>query len=856
MEVKYPADQQDDSNLPFRIRYIYDLTQDGGQGANLQVGSGPLFRGHGNLYKTQRYYVEVHNSNKAWYDVNGNASDAADRPVHRYQYTPTTASSGSTPGQNPGPLETWDTNFDENNESGLLTSVNDPSGTQQATFSYNALGKLSTKSFSDSTPTASYTYDPDGHLASASNSVASDTYVYDANGNMLSDTEGTVSDPATLTYNYYANGWRKKVSVSDPGASYSSSDTYSYRQDGLRETLAMDSQANPFSWTYTPAGREKSQSDPATGSTGFSSPYFPNGVSIGPKKESYDSATGVLTSLTMPDGLQYEGPKQGPIGYDPEEEPTGLTMAPPPGFSPGSSLNDFITAITYSYDSRGELYQTIANGDGKVFSNGPVTLTQSQFSFDHAQCESALDGCGGCILNCGGVSSVAVDENTGAVIVGQGGILGSGSGEQCRWGQFPSYDADGREATLIKTTTSFGSCNAGPPAVVDSRTYDAENHMTNDCSSTYQQGGCQGPDTMYKWGPRGELRLIDEGYGLKYTIHWDGNNVALSTDAHNNPSRYVEKLAAAGNGQLIIYDRDFGGTTVVESHTKTGDSGVTIAPSYTVPTGKWTYVNVAGTYPPSGNPPGAPPSLGIARVDGYSDGLLNSQGARVYDGNLGQWGTPDAYKGNLDNPRSQWEYEWNSNNPITESDPTGYSSEMPLSMAPFQQVNGQIEAHTEDGNTMTYLPFSDESAAHGQEWVEEPAAAFSGTVVGLAFEEFGPEVSIPVGHVSGQVIGGGLGAAAYVWCGYAQCDAPPAWWDGAWKGTDLVGNAFELDFSRLQIIATVTSRTCYCPVGTNMVAPNGFSVESFEHIGEATALYENSTEWAYGNADPYDSLKL
>lgn len=840
VEARYPPDQQNDGNLALRIRYLFDISQDG---SNLQVGNGPQFRGHGNMYKTQRYYLNV-NSNKAWSDVNGNAFDAADRPAHRYQYTPTYASSGSTPGANPGPLEIWDTNFDENNQSGLLTSVNDPSGAQQATYTYNAIGKMTTKSFSDSTPTDSYTYDPDGNLSTANNSVASDTYVYNVDGTLQSDAEGTLSDPATLTYNYYQNGWRKSVAVSDSAASYSSSDTYSYRQDGLRETLAMDSQQNPFSWTYTAAGREKSQSDPATGSGPFS-----NGITIGAKTESYDGTTGVLKSMTMPDGLQYKGP----ISYDQEGEPTGFNITFP---GEGSGSDSYITSMSYSYDSRGALYESVANGSGKVFNYGPVTLTESKFSFGHAQCERALGGCGGCITNCSGVSPVAVDENTGAAYAAQGGIYGQGSGDQCRWGQFPSYDADGRDATLIETFTSFASCNAPPPTVVKSRTYDAEDHITNDCDGAYQQGACPWTNTSFQWGPRGELRFINGGPGSKYTIHWDGDNIALSTDAQNNPSRYVEKLAAVGGGQLVIYDRDFSRTTVVESHTKTGDSGVTVAPNYSVPTGKWTFANLQGTYASGGSSPGSPPSLGIARIDGYSYYLLNFQGARVYDGNLGNWITPDLYKGNPNNPSSQWEYAWNSNNPLTNADPTGYSPDLgfPLAMSPFTMDNGQIVARDEGGETITQLPYNQESAQNGFDYADPVGGAIGSNVATLAFSESGPEVAFPLAEGTKWVAGFAAGEVAATWCGYvAQCSAPPPWWDTAWQVAGVGADLY--DFSKeLLTIARVSSKPCSasfsCAVGTGQLMQSAFDEESFGHINQAVGG-EDPIAWAYGNADPY-----
>src|SRR5580704_2170044 len=665
VEVSTPADVNIDDKQPLLARYLYDLTQDAGGGPNLQVGNSIQFHGYGNLYKTQRY-VSFNNNSPAWRDANGNAYDVANRSIHRYQYTPTTAASGNTPGTSPGPLEKWDSNYDENNQSGLLTSAVDP-GSTQTTYAYNAISYLKSKSFSDSTPTATYTYDPDGHLASASNSVASDTYAYDADGNLQSDSEGTVSDPATFSYDYYPNGWHKTLTVSDTDASYSEVRSYSYRADGLRKTLALSSQANPFTWTYTSAGRLSSQSDPATGSGPFSSHYFTNGVTIGPRTASYDATTGVLSKLTMPDGLVYKS-----IGYDPEAELTGFTVGAPPGFNEPN--NTLVTGVQYTYDKRGELYLTQATGNGPILGNGYVTLVQDQFILGHLQCLTALNGCGGGNTGDGQVGfNAGIDGNTGAAYKAQNGTDSQG----CLYSQAISYDANGRDASEVVTRDRHGTCYFSGASVADTRAYDAEDHATDDkCTapSGYSWICVANADVHYQWGPRGELRVFNAG--TKYTLHWDNDDLALTTDPQNNASNYIEALASSNNDQLVMYDRDFSGTTV-EQHTKTGDTGATVTPSYTLPDGKYTFANVTGSWPFSGT--GGPLVFStfvpdMPRSDGYLAGKLSIQGARAYDSNISQWITADAHKGDVEDPMSQWAYQWNANNPIANSDSTGYDS--------------------------------------------------------------------------------------------------------------------------------------------------------------------------------------
>ena len=156
------------------------------------------------------------------------------------------------------------------------------------------------------------------------------------------------------------------------------------------------------------------------------------------------------------------------------------------------------------------------------------------------------------------------------------------------------------------------------------------------------------------------------------TLHSDGDELAVTTDSGNNATKYVEKLAVDGGNQLVMLDREFAGESV-EMHSKMGDTGVDVIPSYTISTGRYCSQNLTGTWPASGNLPGVGATI-VPRKDGYLVGGLAIQGARAYDGELGQWITPDPYKGDVDSPMSQWGYQWNANNPITNSDASGLDS--------------------------------------------------------------------------------------------------------------------------------------------------------------------------------------
>lgn len=66
--------------------------------------------------------------------------------------------------------------------------------------------------------------------------------------------------------------------------------------------------------------------------------------------------------------------------------------------------------------------------------------------------------------------------------------------------------------------------------------------------------------------------------------------------------------------------------------------------------------------------------LGMPRTDGLTDGIDTLQGVRAYNSNAGVWTAPDAYEGDIHDPKSQKPFMWNDNNPVSYSDPSGYEA--------------------------------------------------------------------------------------------------------------------------------------------------------------------------------------
>ena len=78
-----------------------------------------------------------------------------------------------------------------------------PSATITTTFTYDALHRMQTKSYSDGTPAVSYLYDTalPGCLTSVGNSVSSTSYTYGAGCQVQTSTQSAAPGPFVYGYN-------------------------------------------------------------------------------------------------------------------------------------------------------------------------------------------------------------------------------------------------------------------------------------------------------------------------------------------------------------------------------------------------------------------------------------------------------------------------------------------------------------------------------------------------------------------------------------------------------------------------------------------------------------------------------
>ncbi|MHB8704861.1 MAG: CHAP domain-containing protein, partial [Candidatus Tyrphobacter sp.] len=692
VEVEQPYDATSDTYTnPWITRYLYDLSQNGTQGSI--AFDGQSITAHGNLYKTVEllppdttttlqqvtfWYPTPSPSpiaNTVYQDLQGTAFDALDRPTAKYSLV--TGSFGTvSPPSNTPVVNAQMLRYDSDPTRLGLLSQGCNAVSQCQGFTYDARGSQASVTFSDSTPSRTMSYDPDGRTISVASSVfGAQSYTYDADGRLSTSQDpssGGVTSPALLTHHYYADGREESLDVSSPALTQTGLFAYSYRQDGHLQTQAIDDASvsgivnagtTTLGYMYTAAGRMTRRTESGAGANGT------------PTTVSYD-ANGMETSNTTP-GESLSG-----LEYGAEGERLGLLADGAP--------------YQYTYNVRGELVTSpqVTN---------PPTVAHAWYA-NGAQIQEPYMG---------NDTAFWWDDRMGVM----GAEFPPNSVDQ--W----TYDNAGR--------LTYG----GGDAFGETRSYDAENHTLSSTSTgaIQLQGGGQynyGLQNVIAWGPNGHpIHIGGSASGAPSqsdTLHWNGNTLLFTT---SSTGQLVDiKIGAQGDilpldpsyKGLTFYDRDPAGG-VMGCHNATGATYAGIADVYTrtskskylggatygvspcetgsgynqdtgsptMPTSIiwWSQAvwSLGGSYAPP--PVGQGGVLGMPRTDGLTDGTDTIQGVRTYDSNAGTWTTPDAYAGNVDNPASQKSYMWNGNNPEAYSDPTGY-----LTQGQQQQIQAYLES--------------------------------------------------------------------------------------------------------------------------------------------------------------------
>jgi YD repeat-containing protein len=579
-------------------------------------------------------------------------------------------------------IQKWSSVYDSSSQTiGLLSETIDPLNAS-TNYSYDADAKVASMQFAGDggvTPAQNYTYDPDGRPATATSAVfGTQTNTYDSDGRTTAVEEprnGGVTLPATISYAYYPDGARKRLSVSTTSQTLTNLLSYSYRADGLEQTENFDysGTADTFLFTFTSAGRITNQTD-----------------LHGADSWSYDTY-GRLAGHSIPAG-SYSA-----YSYDPEGQVTART-----GYN---GVNE-----TLAYNVRGELTQDLFSNDTY---NGCATGSPRP---DNPMFEGVDQEGGDGVMHpfqymlhpCGSGSSTTTDA--GALWDARTGVITDGGSGDVTYG----YDVAGRQINSASAWSYSNKCgdqtcsNSGTGKF--NQTYDAQNHLAGQVYGSWNFisqniTGCMvapgpmqqkyiGDQTVgYDWGPNGHpIRIGASPFALDVlstnpspapqsqisydTVHWDGDSLLFTSNSSGTIDdikigTIAEYVPGAPNGVTVL-DRDQSGL-VVSTHNNAGVGAWTPGSPYRQ--------NCSGNATPTvqqtlaadqqaGEGPISEPA-----TDGIFDGFNVIQGVRAMNNATGQWTTPDAYTGDIRDPMSERAYLWNRNNPVTYRDPTGYCAE-------------------------------------------------------------------------------------------------------------------------------------------------------------------------------------
>jgi YD repeat-containing protein len=692
VEVSLPYDSHDIQGYPMMTRYIYDISA-GGTVSYQSLG----LKGYGNLVKTQEYlsgtvmtpityateasFTQLPISSGSWTDVRATSFDALDRALGSYE---------AAFGSNPKLTNAYDAPPPGGGsaELGLISSVTLATN-ELKQYTYDETGRVTDTSYSGDggvTSPSHVRYDAAGHVVSSGTDLlGSDTYQYDSAGEKISTTKPASLGGVVIGYDYYPDGTRQDLKFSSAQFNASPLYQYSYRTDGKRQALKLND-GGTFTWSYTAAGRLRSQTDPLTGSSvqpdsGYTigknpveHPYYPATVTYAPETFAYDSY-GRTTGVTFPASMfsQSEGT------FDLEDSTQSVT---------GTSVQNPST-VTYNMCAP----SNVRNEKLPTYQKNGVITCGSYFENGAAFDLQPIETVGGSGYT-GTIEPApwTVDARAGMLLSWQGATLANGNHS---WRQL-TYDASGRNTgdlgTLIRAAVQTDSAPNGTLLTFDgtrTKTYDAENRLrsqqttTTTYTSRFDDGGSgsTAQSLAVDYGPdshptRFNMSLKTSNDPYTANMIWDDGDIvaqcfydAAAWSSCPSWSFPVEGFADYdGTSRITVLDRGIAGQ-ISDLHDAYGFSGMALV-------GRPSRVMTNRSIAPA---PDSGTGLSLSSLpmhktapDGWTFDNNTWQGVRTMDASIGTWTTPDAYAGDVHDPMSQKPFMWNRNNPYAYSDPSGY----------------------------------------------------------------------------------------------------------------------------------------------------------------------------------------
>ncbi|MGH7714597.1 MAG: HNH endonuclease, partial [Vulcanimicrobiaceae bacterium] len=677
----------DQPNSNVDTRYLYDVSASVEPGSALISSGAQSFYGTalhawGNQWGRERYMTIGINGTPQWYVTSAESFDGLDRETGDLRYQCTNRGTNCAVET---ATKTYDQTINGVSYFGLQTGSANAVG-QSRTMIYDADQHLAAIRFSDTTPSRTYTYDPDGRQAVVTSSLfGPQTYQYDAGGNLTKEVEASgdgLSFASTLSTSYYPNNERSQLNVVQTATGTALfNEQFAYRADDalVSETLNYDG-THTITKSYTPAGRK----------TGDGNEFFPTNERI-----SYNPA-GEVTSIVDP--YSPGGTWYGNYDFLGEVRQVSDSQA---------ATN---RVLSLSYDLEGQMINTSGNAAQKA-TEGQVEVPYWMQNGTRVEAGSAMD-----FINGVPIGMPVPIANT-YVPAGQPTprpVNATGI----------DYDAAGRQGAQVTgpmaapTPVSGTGCTAESVST-SSRYHDAEDHVSGNNVSTVattwipsvmkQPGRCNASTSAQSnsiaWGPAGHPVLTagsgsgQSTYGGKVsetcvpiTAHWDGDTLLFTSVASSTASTLTVDLgddaveSGYGIWPYMVFNRDLSGAQGgLEGETGTtngvnGTEGILGGEtSSTAGTEGGEFMQDPFRGAEGGGGSLGPPLLTCAGVGmGARSDQVNVageaiQGTRDYDGFTETWTSPDAYGGDPSDPISQQKYVWNNNNPIEYSDPSGYA---------------------------------------------------------------------------------------------------------------------------------------------------------------------------------------
>ncbi|MFC1431561.1 IPT/TIG domain-containing protein [Streptacidiphilus sp. N1-3] len=270
---------------------------------------------------------------------------------------------------------------------GRTTTGTDPDG-RTTTQAYDQDGRLGSRGFSDNTtPGATYTYDPDGRRTAMTDGTGTTTYAYDNAGRLLTRTDG-----AGATVGYAYDGAGNISGITYPGGrqvirTTDGADRLSSVTDwlGHTSTFGYDADGNPTTTAYADGDTATST---FTATDLLSGTRLANGTNTDLASISYQhNADNLLTAETdsgaLTAGASYAydadnrltGDGSTSYGYDPAGNPTTLA-----GSAQTFNAADQLLTSTTGAATTGYGY----NAEGERTSSTPADAAATGYSYDQA----------------------------------------------------------------------------------------------------------------------------------------------------------------------------------------------------------------------------------------------------------------------------------------------------------------------------------------------------------------------------------------------------------------------------------------------------------------------------------------